>query len=227
MKKLIALLAVFLGVALLLGLLWRLATGNTSHQQTNAGSNDLFSAAVERVEEYADNFSNGWDDLAWANARGYIAGRSTVASASGATVFSDEEISLLHDKFAVSVLEKLYSHIASQLNARTPKMSVAGNSVLKRDYRGLDSLAKYYAAIPPTAKYQELKKTRSALDGAYSFAMQNFAVSPCMKPSLSFSAPSYSLAYSRPFDYAAYGNRVEQGGMLSSLHGNKPPCLLR
>lgn len=167
--------------------------------ETQAESVNLDASEGAAIFEYVAAFSNGWDDVAYSNAKSYIDQPQRTSN----------RIQLM-DALTGGILVKLDSIITAVYSSNPPRRPLSAHAVLGPAYRGLDSIANDSPVVRDNRAYARLTEDRDVYNGVYTFGNSTFDKQPAYKLKLVPVSGGYSLDWNeRLEDFAAHRARHE------------------
>lgn len=162
------------------------------------------------IQACAEKVGDGWNTQYLDGARIYI---EKVKKN-----ITDAECSILTDKLRGSFVEELHKRLTSDYNPAMAAVSAGGNTVLGRDFGGLDTLVSLYPEVKNSNHWIYLNGLRKTHEDIYNFSRRSFALSPCVNPSLVWSSNEPTLRWKNPHSFEAYvsGPRAAQARLINS-----------
>ncbi len=164
------------------------------------------------IAEYVAMFSDGWNDMAYHNAKSYIDQPQREA---------DRE--QLADALSSGIMIRLDSVITNIFRSDPPQQSIASHRVLGPAYAGLELLASEFPVVTGRSSYLRLMDDRRLFDGIFSFGTRSFVLSPKYDLRIVHVGGAYSLDWNETLhDYAQY--RRQQDAVRTDLKNRLARC---
>ncbi len=159
-------------------------------------------------------FRHGWSDSRFAEARNALTRHGSQLGSGGAA---------LGDTLANGILMQLDSVICAAFRNDYPQRTIATVPEMAENYRGLDTLARYFPNIGRSPAFLRLMADRRAIDGAVEFGRRSFVLPPRVTVSLVRENGGYTLDWDFTLrDYRAY--RTQQEARRGSLLNDYFSC---
>ena len=181
---------------------WLLLFPSAHRVEAGPQRSSLYADAALDTRNAIRAFRHGWSDSRFDEARNALQRHGAELGAGSADA--------LGDTLANGILFQLDSLICAAFSRDYPRRAIASVPALAENYRGLDTLARYFPNISRSPLYARLKECRRVIDGAVAFGSQSFALSPRVAIRLVQAESGYTLDWDLTLqDYRTYRQQQE------------------